>query len=91
MGIVKNNIEQYLGSGMNMFFENVLGLFDTIKNEYGFKIYPIIQSCAKVIANFNINRIGVFATTATVNSGVYAKELKKYYPTINDLNKRKTL
>lgn len=34
MGIVKNNIEQYLGSGMNMFFENVLGLFDTIKNEY---------------------------------------------------------
>lgn len=34
MGIVKNNIGQYLGSGMNMFFENVLGLFDTIKNEY---------------------------------------------------------
>lgn len=34
MGIVKNNIEQYLGSGMNMFFENVFGLFDTIKNEY---------------------------------------------------------
>lgn len=34
MGIVKNNIEQYLGSGMNMFFENVLGLFDTIQNEY---------------------------------------------------------
>lgn len=34
MGIVKNNIEQYLGSGMNMFFENVLGLLDTIKNEY---------------------------------------------------------
>lgn len=31
---MKNNIEQYLGSGMNMFFENVLGLFDTIKNEY---------------------------------------------------------
>ena len=34
MGIVKNNLEQYLGRGMNMFFENVLGLFDTIKNEY---------------------------------------------------------
>ena len=34
MGIVKNNIEQYLGSGINIFFENVLGLFDTIKNEY---------------------------------------------------------
>lgn len=59
--------------------------YDTIKNEYGFKIYPIIQSCAKVIANLNINRIGVFATTATVNSGVYAKELKKYNPSLNVL------
>ena len=52
--------------------------YDVIKDEYDFRIYPIIQSCAKVIANQNINRIGVFATVATVNSGVYAKELKKY-------------
>ena len=52
--------------------------YDVIKDEYDFKIYPIIQSCAQLIANQNINRIGVFATVATVNSGVYAKELKKY-------------
>lgn len=52
--------------------------YDIIKDEYNFKIYPIIQSCAKVIANFDIKRIGVFATSATVKSGVYTRELKKY-------------
>ena len=31
---MKKNIERYLGSGINMFFENVLELFDTIRNEY---------------------------------------------------------
>lgn len=59
--------------------------YDVIKDEYDFKIYPIIQSCAQVIANQNINRIGVFATVATVNSGVYAKELKKYNPSLEVL------
>ena len=52
--------------------------YDAVKDDYDFKIYPIIQSCAKVIASMNYNRIGVFATEATVKSGVYTKELKKY-------------
>lgn len=52
--------------------------YDTVKNEYDFKIYPIIQSCAQVIATQNIKKIGVFATMATVNSAVYTRELKKY-------------
>lgn len=52
--------------------------YDIVKDEFEFKIYPIIQSCAKVIANSNLERIGVFATSATVSSGVYTKELKKY-------------
>ena len=52
--------------------------YDTVKDEYRFKIYPIIQSCAKVIASANYGKIGVFATEATVNSGVYTTELQKY-------------
>ena len=52
--------------------------YETIKDEFDFKIYPIIQSCAKIIANGDYNRIGVFATQATVESGVYEKELLKY-------------
>ena len=52
--------------------------YDTIKDIYTFDIYPIIQTCAKAIAVNNYKRIGVFATEATINSGKYAEELKKY-------------
>ena len=54
--------------------------YDIVKKEFDFKIYPIIQSCAKVIANYEVKRLGVFATSATVNSGVYSRELKKHNP-----------
>ncbi len=56
--------------------------YDIVKDEYDFKIYPIIQSCAKVIAAQNNLRIGVFATMATVNSKVYTRELMKYNPVL---------
>ena len=52
--------------------------YDTIKDIYPFKIYPIIQTCAKAIAVNNYKRIGVFATEGTVKSGKYSEELKKY-------------
>lgn len=56
--------------------------YEELKNNYNFKIYPIIQSSAKVIAQLNIKKIGVFATAATINSGAYARELKKYNPNL---------
>ena len=52
--------------------------YDTIKNEYDFKIYPIIQCCAKIIGEMPIKRLGIFATEATIKSGVYESEIKKY-------------
>lgn len=52
--------------------------YDEVKNHYSFPIYPIIQTCAKAIAVNNYKRIGVFATEATVKSGKYSEELKKY-------------
>lgn len=54
--------------------------YEELKNNYGFKIYPIIQSCAKVISDMPIKKIGVFATEATIKSGAYGIELKKYNP-----------
>ena len=54
--------------------------YDYIKNEYDFKIYPIIQSCAKVISSMNIKKVGVFATVGTVNSMAYQKEILRYNP-----------
>lgn len=56
--------------------------YEAIKDKYGFKIYPIIQSCAGVIAKLPIKKIGVFATEATVKSGIYARELKKHNPNL---------
>ena len=56
--------------------------YEEIKDNYDYKIYPIIQSCAEVIAKSGVKRIGVFATVATINSGAYARELMKYNPDI---------
>ena len=52
--------------------------YDTVKDIYDFTIYPIIQTAAKAIAVNNYKKIGVFATEATVISGKYSEELKKY-------------
>lgn len=52
--------------------------YESIKNDYSFKIYPIIQSCAKVLAESKLKSLGVFATVGTVSSGAYSKEICKY-------------
>lgn len=56
--------------------------YEELKNNYKFKIYPIIQSSSCVIAQLPIKKIGVFATEATIKSGAYEKELKKYNPNL---------
>ena len=56
--------------------------YEAIKSDYDFKIYPIIQSCAKVISTMNLEKVGVFATLGTVNSGAYRREITKYNPNI---------
>lgn len=53
-------------------------VYDDIKNDYDFKIYPIIQSCAKVISDMNMKKVGVFATEATIRTSAYKRELQKY-------------
>lgn len=54
--------------------------YEELKDKYNFKIYPIIQSCASVIGRLPIEKIGVFATEATIKSGAYENELKKQNP-----------
>ena len=56
--------------------------YDVLKDKYSFKIYPIIQCSASIIARLPIKKIGVFATEATIKSGAYAQELKKYKPNL---------
>lgn len=52
-------------------------VYDTLKNNYNFKIYPIIQSVTGLLANLPIERLGVFATNATINSHAYANGVHK--------------
>lgn len=57
--------------------------YEILKDKYDFKIYPIVQTVAKCIADKNYNNIGVFATNATINSHAYKREINKYNPKIN--------
>lgn len=56
--------------------------YDDLKGKYNLKIYPIIQSCASIIAKLPISKVGVFATEATIKSGVYGNELRKHNPSL---------
>lgn len=55
-------------------------VYDKLKNDYDFKIYPIIQMSAEKIVknNPNIKKIGVFSTNATAKSGAYKKYLNLF-------------
>lgn len=55
-------------------------VYEKLKNNYNFEIYPIIQSVASKLSDLNIERIGIFATPATINSHCYKKEIFKHNP-----------
>ena len=58
-------------------------VYDVLKNNYQFKLYPIIQSVTEIIAMLPYKTIGVFATPATVNSKAYSKGINSINPNIN--------
>ncbi|MBR1943564.1 glutamate racemase [bacterium] len=53
-------------------------VYDEYKNSFDYKIYPIIQNSAKVIADMQVEKLGVFATSATINSGAYKREINAH-------------
>lgn len=53
--------------------------YEKLKDNYNFKIYPIIQSVCETLANIaGVKKFGIIATPATINSHAYAKGIKKY-------------
>lgn len=55
--------------------------YEKLKNNYNFKIYPIIQTVCSTLANLeNVKSLGVIATPATINSHAYSKGIAKYNP-----------
>lgn len=56
--------------------------YDILKNNFDFKIYPIIQSVTKIFAELPVKKIGVFATHATINSHAYKIGINRINPEI---------
>lgn len=57
--------------------------YDVLKNNYDFKIYPVVQNVAEQIAKEGHKNIGVFATQGTVNAHAYKTEIQKHNNGIN--------
>jgi glutamate racemase len=53
-------------------------VYEEVKNKYNFRLYPIVQSVAKILSQMPIERLGIFATRVTISSGAYQKEICKY-------------
>ena len=51
-------------------------VYDVYKDKYDYTIYPIIQSCAKIISKMDLTKLGVFATSATVSTNTYTREIQ---------------
>lgn len=56
--------------------------YDTLKEDYDFTLYPVIQTACKVIAEMDIKKIGTLSTEATANSHAYKNQLLKYNPNL---------
>ena len=52
--------------------------YDTLKNDYNFKLYPLIQTACKKIAETGAKKIGVLSTEATANSHAYKINIQKF-------------
>lgn len=53
-------------------------IYDTVKDKYNFKLFPIVQSVSEILAKLPVKRLGIFATRATITSMAYQKEIFKY-------------
>ena len=49
-----------------------------VKNEYDFEILGLIEPTANYVKTLNVKKIGLIATTATVNSQAYPIAIKKF-------------
>lgn len=57
--------------------------YEKLKNNYNFKIYPIIQSVTNILSQLEINKLGILATHATINSHAYSNGIKKLNPNMD--------
>lgn len=54
--------------------------YDYLKDDYDFKLYPLIQAACKAISELPMSKIGSLSTEATANSHAYKNNLLKFNP-----------
>lgn len=59
--------------------------YEKLKDNYNFKIYPIIQSVCSTLAKLDAKKLCIIATPATIKSHAYSKEIAKYNSNIQIL------
>ena len=53
-------------------------VYEDLKNEVDFILYPLVQNACEKIADLNINSAGVLSTEVTANSHAYKTNLQKF-------------
>lgn len=56
--------------------------YDTLKSDYDFTLYPVIQTACKIISEMNVSKIGTLSTEATAKTHAYKNNIQKYNPNI---------
>ncbi|OGI01151.1 MAG: glutamate racemase [Candidatus Melainabacteria bacterium GWF2_37_15] len=54
--------------------------YEIIKDDYDFPVFSLIEPTARYVSYLNVSKIGVLATSATVNSHAYSNSIKKLDP-----------
>lgn len=57
-------------------------IYEEVKDKYNFRLFSIVHSVAKILSSLDIERLGIFATRATISSGAYQKKITDYNPMI---------
>lgn len=57
-------------------------VYESIKDDYDFPIFSLIEPTANYVAYLDAEKIGVLATTATVNSKAYVNSIKAKNPAV---------
>ena len=53
-------------------------VYEKVKDLYSFKLFSIVHTVSEVLSKLDIERLGIFATRATINSGAYQNNIRKF-------------
>lgn len=87
----RNNIKELIKRGAKIIIiacgTATSQALDIVKNEFDIPIIGIIEPTAKYVSTLSLNKIGVIATSGTIRSRAWEKQIKEKDPNIEVINK----